>query len=376
MDRRVILFWLLLFCSCQGKKENVIPEIRVDIDHPEFCRMDKLFYDPEVIFLQSGTDGFLGSVSRVAFWDNKLYVLDKKLSLVGIFGRDGRFLTSIRPTGKGPGEFDKLMDFFVDEKNNELVVYADRPYKFLYYDPEGRFKNELLAERLYHEVAPGEEGRIIALNVSENSSGYLSFLRHNERKITEEIFSGLPYQGMGGFYTTGTEMNRSENLNFTRRGDNIIYSLKDTEVIPRYRVDFGSHNLPEHLTGLREYDSDAQREIIGNRYIFSIVNIKETPGFLFFNTILPSTFILKKEEADLSCCRMMDWTYNVYHNQMVPCWDKENRLIVFSQPASELKEALDEEKAKELPAVYLEKLQRINDETDNPVLFVYRTRED
>ncbi len=73
--------------------------------------------------------------------------------------------------------------------------------------------------------------------------------------------------------------------------------------------------------------------------------------------------------------RMMDWMYNVYHNQMVPSWDGDNRLIVYSKWVSKLKAELPKDKMEELPMVYREQLQRATDETDNPVLFIYRTRE-
>lgn len=374
MIRSSILWGLLFLTACQ-KEEKVIPEIRVDIDHPEYCRMERLFYEPEVVFLQHDTLGFLGSVSKVFLGEHKIYVLDKQLNSVGIFERNGKYLTVIRPAGRGPGEFDHLTDFFVDENRGELVIYADRPYKFLYYDLEGHFRKEVLCKVLYKEIGWGEDGRIVALNSSEKAAGYLSFIRHDDVGTTQETFSALPYQGTGDLYTEGMEMNRSEKLNFTRRGDNIIYSLEGTEVVPRYRVDFGNHALPEHVNGLKRYDEKTVDEIVTKRYVFSMVNIKETPEYLFFNTIYPSTFVLKKKEADLRYYRMMDWMYNVYHNQMVPSWDSENRLIVYAKWVSKLRAELSREQMKELPAAYRERLQQGTDDTDNPVLFIYRTRE-
>lgn len=117
-------------------------------------------------------------------------------------------------------------------------------------------------------------------------------------------------------------------------------------------------------------------EIITKRYVFSIVNIKETPEYLFFNTIYPSTFVLKKKESDLRYYKMTDWMYNVYHNQMVPSWDRENRLVVYSKWVSKLKAELTPDQMKELPPAYRKRLQQCTGETDNPVLFIYRTRED
>lgn len=373
---RFCFLWCFLFLLSCKQEEKSIPEIRVDIDHPEYCRMEQFFYEPEVVFLQHDTLGFLGSVSRVFLGEKKIYVLDKRLNSVGIFERNGKYLTVIRPAGRGPGEFDQLTDFFVNEDKEELVIYADRPYKFLYYDLGGHFKKEVLCKNLYREIAWGEDGMIVALNDTEKSSGCLSFIWNEGEKMEKEKFSDLPYKGIGDLYTGGMEMNRSEKLNFTRRGDNIIYSLEGTEVIPRYRVDFGNHALPEHLNGLKKYDDKTVDEIIAKRYVFSMVNIKETPEYLFFNTIYPSTFVLKKKEADLRYYKMMDRTYNVYHNQMVPSWDSDNRLIVYSKWASKLKAELSDDKMNKLPAAYGNRLQQVTDETDNPVLFIYRTRED
>lgn len=375
MLRNSILWFILFLAACQ-KQDNTIPEIWVDIDHPEYCQMDRFFYEPEVVFLQHDTLGFLGSVSKVFIGEHKIYVLDKQLNSVGIFERNGKYLTVIRPAGRGPGEFDHLTDFFVDENKGEFVIYADRPYKFLYYDLEGHFKKEVLCRVLYKEIALGEDGMIVALNTSEKAVGYLSFICYDRENTAKEIFSNLPYKGTGDLYTEGMEMNRSEKLNFTRRGDNIIYSLKGTEIIPRYRVDFGSYALPEHLNGLKRYDEKMIDEIVTKRYVFSMVNIKETPEYLFFNTVYPSTFVLKKKEADLRYYRMMDWMYNVYHNQMVPSGDGDNRLIVYSKWSSKLKTELPKDKLEELPIAYREQLQQSTDETDNPVLFIYRTREE
>ncbi len=68
--------------------------------------------------------------------------------------------------------------------------------------------------------------------------------------------------------------------------------------------------------------------------------------------------------------------YNVYHNQMVPSWDRENRLVVYSKWVSKLKAELTPDQMKELPPAYRKRLQQCTGETDNPVLFIYRTRED
>ena len=42
--------------------------------------------------------------------------------------------------------------FTVDETDREIIVTADRPYKFLYYDYNGNFLREKTSEAFYTEI--------------------------------------------------------------------------------------------------------------------------------------------------------------------------------------------------------------------------------
>lgn len=178
------------------------------------------------------------SGDRVFFFDmlsgNKLVV----------FSREGQFLYAIDTKGKGPGEYEFLLDFTVDEKNNRLYL-LDNGRSIVVYDLDGNFIEERLTgiySGNFVEKIPGGFA-FIGGNKFDNlilSSGDLreqnAFFPYQERSIELMILN--PIQPI-----------ENGQVIYRRHLYDTIFAIKDFSITPHAVLDFGEYTItyPELL---------------------------------------------------------------------------------------------------------------------------------
>lgn len=64
----------------------------------------------EYIALESSPESYFSVRRQISLSENYILVADKQLNRVLLFNRDGKFLRQIGKSGKGPGEFPKIME--------------------------------------------------------------------------------------------------------------------------------------------------------------------------------------------------------------------------------------------------------------------------
>ncbi|WP_026461429.1 6-bladed beta-propeller [Adhaeribacter aquaticus] len=81
-------------------------------------------------------------IDRVFFADSLIFILDKSLDAVLIFGKDGKMLNKIPAKGKGQGKFTQITDVFFDKIEKKVEVYDGAISKIVIYDFQGKFIEE------------------------------------------------------------------------------------------------------------------------------------------------------------------------------------------------------------------------------------------
>lgn len=135
-------FFLTFLFGCTNKE---IPKVAFDIKR-ETCDVSEVFTDREIVFLETNEKSLLTMVNKIIRWKDKIYVWDKYVNSIVIFDTTGKYLTAIRPSGRGPQEYISLCGFALNREKGELMAYANNPNKFLFYDLNGKFVDEVAAE--------------------------------------------------------------------------------------------------------------------------------------------------------------------------------------------------------------------------------------
>lgn len=85
-------------------------------------RLSSILSRYRLIPLQTSDSSLVGAVVKVVKNDGRYYVSDRSDQL-SVFDAQGRFLGRIAGRGAGPGEYGRLLDFDVDDRQVVILDY-------------------------------------------------------------------------------------------------------------------------------------------------------------------------------------------------------------------------------------------------------------
>jgi hypothetical protein len=93
--------------------------------------LKQLFSDVELVELKLPDSVFVGQVDKVTFQQNKIFIFDKRCSLLLVFDVNGGYVGKVGEVGVGPGQYQSIEDFSVWGDTITVISRAD--LKFLQY---------------------------------------------------------------------------------------------------------------------------------------------------------------------------------------------------------------------------------------------------
>lgn len=148
----IIVFFL--FFSCKKEKENLVVNNK-EIDyamldtisfstHKGKYEVRNLFSSTQLIPLETNKQSLIGSVRKIIYKKDYIYIFDETTgnNSILVFDLKGKFITAIRNTGRGPGEYNSIIDFTVDEKGLIYILH-DSCKKILVYSADGIYQKDI-----------------------------------------------------------------------------------------------------------------------------------------------------------------------------------------------------------------------------------------
>ena len=134
---------VLSLCGCNSGNEIEsngfeIKRLKVLSSEAHSSVTGPVFNDVNVTQLQTSSEDFLTSCSKVLFNKN-YYVLDGSQKTLSVFTPQGLFLARIGKIGRGPGEFQGVSYFQLDNMRNEIIVYSAADMRLFFFDLMGEF---------------------------------------------------------------------------------------------------------------------------------------------------------------------------------------------------------------------------------------------
>jgi len=364
---------LFILTGCHEIKKEV-ETITFDIDRGKIGDVSEVFEGRKIIFLETLKESLLTEVTKINCVGDRIYILDEPANSVVVFDTAGKFISAIRPSGRGPQEYMGISDFTINREKKQLIIHAHRPGKLLFYDLNCRFQNEIPYESLVSAMT-WRDGRLILVNSLQEGAPYFTFLSFDEKgTILKKQSSSFVEEINSNQYTVGSLLLNSREMTFARRFDNTLYSLKGEDVIPRYVLDFKEYNVPKHLYAPREEEEEKRAELQKGKYFFSLVNVTETPSFIFFKTNwLGMMRISKKNAQGDYWASLKDHELGISTGNMVGVEEPSNRLVCFEYPLIYTQMSIKNQWSR-LPVWFADKLKRLDVES-NPFLIFYITKE-
>lgn len=252
------LYILLLITACSHTSPIVgYPSLFVNLEQQTVSFKD-LFSTIRLIPLETNDSCLLIGIDKLICFEERLYVLDVQRPALYIFSKSGNFIQQISRKGNGPGEYNMIYDFYVDENERKIGLLS--PYGYLLiYDLNGVFleKRGLPVKPNYYSVSDMDAKTIALWSCVDKSEKGITVLEKDSFSIMNAFWNNDRIFDMGNmkpFYRYRGE------LYFTTAYQNIVYKLKQDSITPAYQWDFGKGGIHESL--LQKYldiENDSER---------------------------------------------------------------------------------------------------------------------
>lgn len=143
---KMVVYCIVCICfllsSCA--KSNVVNESfehNISIGKSEEgapIRFSDIFKSVDIIPLETSDEFLISSISQLRCADDKIFILDKKQSVLFIFDSKGNALNKISDRGDDPNQYSNIRGFDIDIENKQVYLYTF-PYKLFKYDFDGKF---------------------------------------------------------------------------------------------------------------------------------------------------------------------------------------------------------------------------------------------
>lgn len=252
--------------------------------------IDEVVREMKYIKLESNIDCLIGHIDKIVFYDNNIYILDKKFSkAIHIFDLQGGHLKSINRQGKGPEEYVAIKDFCI--LNDSLLLYDDLGSKIMNFNKDGEYNYYFKAPFIFKEFSPFKEDELLYITRNSDNSFSADIANYSLLIGTKD---SIRYKGFKNSSFLN-EFNQTENFTSSEFDKKHFYSPLLSNNI--YQIDTaGSYSIkysilfPKPLTNnfISELtNSSFDRRVKAGAFYYFMGNYQENSEHVFLRYYPP-----------------------------------------------------------------------------------------
>jgi hypothetical protein len=384
--KRVLLLIITILCfgSCKKVENSLdsinLEHIKVNVleQYPEGTFED-FFSSSKLISLETTKHSIFSKIDRIILYKDKIFILDRKINVVLIFSDSGKFLNKIQHLGKGPMEYISLHDFTIDENKKQIILYADRPSKLMFFNLDGQYIREEKTKDSFYNLGY-KNNNLITLRKEEKGKMFLEY------DLGKQLTSSFIYLNEKDkfFLRLGIEspniIRSNKNIAISLPYSETIYEYDGNKVKPKYFIDFGKNKMPDNI--FNKFDDNYQgihKYMTKNQYGFGISNFRESKDYVTFNfygnMIVIYSKVSKQSKAFSFFTNEKDQLpfYNYFAH------DGDDNKIISIYSANQFKRQMSIYRKeinpwKKIPE-YIKEIDRKSFSNNNPLLLVYTLKE-
>lgn len=278
----VLTMLLLAISSCNGINKKVYPILEViDLSEPKEGNslLSTITNDIEYVKLETTESSLVGRIEQIIINEAGIFVQEKQRLLH--FDLNGRFLKDIGKSGRGPGEFNGLLDLYIDVKDSR--IYLMQGNLILVYSIDGDF--------LFSKKITGRKRLMSKINDNQFLFLYEWPLFMNNSfsiEITDSLF-----QTSRKLLNRGWVQTNKEDVNYGNSGwceleyfvDSLTYWENRSDTV--YRITENAELVPRYVINRKNKPpSNASSEDISNMKYNMISKYMETDNYIFFPQVV------------------------------------------------------------------------------------------
>lgn len=139
--RILVLSIVFVISGCSSLSRQSEEQLETIIEIPPLLE-DKMLdlgkiSSVQFIPLETKEGVIVESIDEIKVGEDRIYIFDKEQESIFIFDRVGNYINKISKKGRGPDEYNYIVDFGVYEATKEIEIYDHR--RLILYDMDGNF---------------------------------------------------------------------------------------------------------------------------------------------------------------------------------------------------------------------------------------------
>lgn len=333
----LLLVTALIFYNCSKKDTTTNTEININPNllHKNL-KLSEVFDTIRYLKLETSKTSLLGLIQKMRVSNSRYFFLtgfsDERIV---IFGKEtGNHLLTIDENGKGPGEYVRAIDLYVDPDDRYIEVFSAELKKLIRYDKEGRCLHEKNIDAYLKSFTRFNQN--LVLYASRGPSTKL--IMEIEGKLTELI--DLDEYNIGDINNFSSY---NHNLSFGRSIDNHIYQIDNNEAQIKYNLNFGKYQIPEgfHQKNYDKLYGFSTQKLYKENYAYNIFSFYESADFLILTIVHENAMHLLIFSKETGRIQIADDFINDINNltalfkinrEMIPYALDKDELIFIIEP--------------------------------------------
>lgn len=242
--------------------------------------------------LEKSKESYITYISKMLIMhDKKMIILDQMA--IFLFGSDGRFIAQIGRRGRGPREYDQIVDICLTPDQKYLLALDGYGHVYKYSLEDYSFIKKItvtppLTIPYYDAICPSGENKFFLfcsnpLNYEKqiNGNGFYCLYEFDEKgSFIQKL---LPHKDF--CFPMSRVTYSFDNISFIRplEGDNILYKVKDGKINKYLKIDFEDKAIPlGYIYNNKGGPLNNISYFIHSPYYKLPMNFYETNSLLFF----------------------------------------------------------------------------------------------
>ena len=326
---RLILL-ILVVHSCGNISENKDELVSYSISPQSEVKwnlsnvIDSCFY----VRLNATDSTLLGNIYRIEVDDSVIAVLDDMTNSLQLYLMQGTSVSTITKSGMGPGEYVQLSDFTISAKDKSVRVLDAMQNKVIDYSLNGKFIKE--------KKLPFKAGISCFAKLNDDIYVFDQKLRRNEdewkydlllySECSNKVDKLRPYSEFSDITLASRKsFNRvNDTLTYFPTYNDTIFSVIDTSLIPRYRLDFGDYWYDYDYLYDRKKNPQAFIAGLKNAGFIYFLNVFETSSHIWLDYCYMEAYyhtIINKSNSSISTYLRDDDECRYFYGLPLATWN-------------------------------------------------------
>lgn len=212
----------------------------------------------KILKLENRDDVIVGRVSKLLFTKDRILIMNWFAKTIFVFNTEGKYLFSLEAQGKGPGEFERLEDFEVNEASGSVYAFDDINQKVIAYSLiDGKFLKEQRLDFFFAAHLTLVENNWFLYERFNNNDKYqhkiITADENFKLKLRELPALKTP---LADAYSTNFFHRYRKTSRFMFGQNDTIYSASAKGIESVYHIDFGEYKVGKtYYSSITIYDA-------------------------------------------------------------------------------------------------------------------------